>query len=297
MRVFETIAGIFLVIVSLQDQFQSLFHPAGHGVMSDWIARGIWKMYRVMARFRPKLLSMAGPTGMVCIVATWGALITVGMSLIYYPRLAIFASQAGLPQPEHYVTALNIAFAGLTTTNSGFLPLAEWQRMNITLESVFGIAIISAGISWVLSVYPVLEGRSSAAQQAISLADSERDTGIELFTLPASRLCEILLSLAKQLTTIRNQLVQFPIAYYFGVQNEKGSMARAMPYIDGLSTKACEESRPPEVRMAGHMLDLAIQSYLQLIATRFLKISADHRTEIMRRYAEDTFPSRPPVST
>src|SRR5256885_12091507 len=143
MRALETIAGIFLVVVSLQDQFQSLFHPAGHGVMSDWIARGIWKVYRVPARFRPKLLSMAGPTGMVCIVTTWGALIVVGMSLIYHTRLAMFVPQLEPLRPIHrlYFTSLNISFAGLTTPSSGFLPVAEWLRMAVTLESVFGIAI------------------------------------------------------------------------------------------------------------------------------------------------------------
>ena len=262
--------------------------------MSDWIARGIWKVYRVPARFRPKLLSMAGPTGMVCIVTTWGALIVVGMSLIYHTRLAMFVPQLEPLRPIHrlYFTSLNISFAGLTTSSSGFLPVAEWLRMAVTLESVFGIAILTASVSWVLSVYPVVEGRSSTAQHAISLAESERETGIEFFTLPASQVSETLLSLAAQLTTIRNQTVQFPIAYYFAVQNKKASMARAIHYIDALSKKACEESRAPEVRIAGYMLNSAVCSYLQLIASRFLKISPDHRAEIIRRYAEDVFASR-----
>lgn len=42
MAVFLTILGIVVVFIGLQDVFHTLFHPARHGNVSDWIARGAY---------------------------------------------------------------------------------------------------------------------------------------------------------------------------------------------------------------------------------------------------------------
>ena len=90
-----TVTGIVLILISLQDQFQSLFHPAGHAVMSDWIARIIWNFYGAIGRGRPGVLTLAGPTAMVTIIILWAVLIGIGGSLIYYPRYSTFLAPLG----------------------------------------------------------------------------------------------------------------------------------------------------------------------------------------------------------
>jgi hypothetical protein len=157
----------------------------------------------------------------------------------------------------------------------------------MTLEGGVGLGLLTASVSWLLSIYPVLEGRSSLAEQAMSLFESERDTGLDLFEMAEKVLADILFGIAGELSALRNQTVQFPITYYFGVQSRRASLEIAMPYIDGLAMRACEAQRSATLRLAGHSLDAAILSYLRLLGERFLNLAGESKEVLLRAYNED----------
>jgi hypothetical protein len=289
MTVLLTATGLFLILLSFYEQFQTLFHPPGHGTTTDWISRTVWATFKRFAKRRPALLSLAGPFALILIILSWAGLVAVGCALIYYPRLDSFAVPQDLVGRWHpsFLSALNISAASLLTVAPDLIPTNPWIRLAMTLQAGVGLGLLTASVSWLLSIYPVLEGRSSLAEQAMSLFEAERETGLHVFEMEDGQLADILFAFAGELSTLRNQTVQFPITYYFGVQSRRASLEIAMPYIDGLAMRACEAQRSPTLRLAGHSLDAAILSYLRLLGERFLNLAGENKEILLRAYNED----------
>src|SRR5947209_2144788 len=87
MAVILTLIGILLVGAALLDVFQTLFHPAGRGALSDWTARVIWNIVRGLASRHHGLLTYAGPVAILAIIVSWALLTLVGFALIFLPHL------------------------------------------------------------------------------------------------------------------------------------------------------------------------------------------------------------------
>lgn len=75
------IPGALIVLFTLRETFQDLFHPSQSGTLSDFIARRTFAVFR---RF-PRLLPNAGPLSVVIVVFVWVLLICFGFALIYWP--------------------------------------------------------------------------------------------------------------------------------------------------------------------------------------------------------------------
>src|SRR5437868_3976669 len=284
-----TILGMCLIAASLYEQFQTLFHPSGHGTITDWIAERIWRVFRRIVERRPSQLSLAGPLALIAIILTWSGLIVLGCSLIYYTRLTSFAvpQEVASAWRPSFFTAFNISLASLVTVAPDVRPMIPWVRLTMILEGAEGLGLVTASVSWLLSIYPVLEGRSSTAEQAMSLFEAERETGIDVFEMRESELASILLALASELSTLRNQTVQFPITYFFGVRKRRASLEIILPYIDGLAERACELRRSPTLRIAGHALQKSVEAYLRLLGHRYFRMPGEVKEDLLRAYAMD----------
>jgi uncharacterized membrane protein len=168
-----TIAGIILILAAIQDMFFTMFHPAHTGDICDRIARLIWRGFR---KLRPSALNMAGPLAFVTVVLYWSVSICIGFALIYLPHLPeAFTFSSGL-SPRHYGTfigALDVSLGSLITLSTGVYSTSLWIQLLMGVESVLGFGLLTASISWILSIYPVLEHRKSLAHEATLLHFSE----------------------------------------------------------------------------------------------------------------------------
>jgi hypothetical protein len=299
MKTVLTLFGMLLIAVSLYEQFQTLFHPSGHGTLTDWISQGVWRIFRPIARHRPGILSLAGPFALVTIILVWAGLLVLGCTFIYYPRLTSFvASQEITGQwPRTYFSSFTIAMASLMTMSADVRPTVPWIRLLMIVEGGLGLALVTACVSWLLSIYPVLENRSSIAEQGMSLFEAERETGLDVFTMADVELAAVLLRFGEELSALHNQTVQFPITYFFGVRKRRSALEVILPYIDGLAERACETRRPPTLRIAGHGLQRAVESYVRLLGHRYLGMAGENKDMLLRAYAEDhlreSLPKRP----
>jgi len=85
MAILCRILGLVLVAAALLDVFHTLFHPAKAGVVSDWIARTLWRFLRsIFSSF----LSLAGPPAFLTIVFYWAVSVIVGFALLYRPSVS-----------------------------------------------------------------------------------------------------------------------------------------------------------------------------------------------------------------
>jgi hypothetical protein len=289
MKVALTILGLLLIATALQDQFQSLFHPAGKGVMSDFIARMVWKSLRKLSSGRPGPLSLAGPLALLLIIGMWVTLLTFGYAIIFWLHGGDFAPLANLDvlHQRTLFDYVDISFAGMVTVATEVFPKHWLLRAFAISESFLGIGLVTASVSWLLGIYPALERRSSTAQLSLTIYETERETGIHVLSLPESYVQGELLKIAAELTGIRNEVVQFPITYFFASHNERASLPRILPYVDEIAKSALQDRDRPALRFAGTILKSALCTYLDLIAVRFLNLPCGDYRQVMIAYARD----------
>lgn len=289
MHVVSTIVGIALVCVALQDIFASLFHPAAHGAMSDWIARLLWRCFRWVGGVWPPAMTLAGPIIFLGIVGTWTSLVVSGFCLIYLTQIhGGFALAAGLDPAAHqtFLDAFNISLGALITVTGDFNAHSQVIRLAMGLEAVFGMGILTASVSWLLSIYPVLEQRRAFAHKATLIHHAETVQQLDLLALSESDAAAVLMEMAAEVLKLRNALDQFPISYYFHMGEQKSALPGVLMYVFRLAGKA-SESEQRAVRLAGTLLGGAVVDLTETIAVSHLHTDERDPVVLLRRFAGD----------
>ncbi len=304
MTVLATLLGVALIAVALRDIFQELFHPGGGGSLGRTLMGAVWRLFRrIAAPRRRALLSFAGPSALLTIIASWVLLLWVGWALIYWPRMPEnFSFSPGLdPRTQDgFVDALYLSLTTMTTLGYGDVtPSAGWLRILATLQAMTGFGLLTASVTWVLSLYPAFHRRQSLAQEISLVGESERQDGDLFAGTSADAVDRTLKDLTSGLIGVRGDLVRLPVTYYFHNTDERASLPAVMPYLLGLAKRATSEERPPELRRRGAMLRRAIDDFAVTLASRFIDSSdpsSASTEEVLRAYAADNLrtPSKRP---
>jgi hypothetical protein len=279
-----------MIGAALHDLFHTLFHPAGRGAISDWLSRWVFHLVRPFAKRKVRRMTLAGPLAILTIMTTWVAWVVIGFTLVYYPFMGTqFVLAPGLDAARHhsFVDAFNVSVGSLITLAGDFLPNSKLIRLLMGLEAILGFGILTACVSWLLSIYPALERRRTLAHEASLLHFAERSTGLRLMELPAAQAQEVIWGLATAMSTCRNDLTQFPVIYYFRSGDEQSGFASSLSYFAELADAASKAERPPAIRMAGVALGGALYDYVDVIADVFLKMPKHDKQAIIRRYADE----------
>jgi hypothetical protein len=295
------VSGTVLLLLALKDLFRTLFHPGSSGTISDWLSLGLWRAFR---RFLPGRLKLAGPIIFLAIIVYWTASVVLGFALIYRPYLPDgFVFMPGIdPQTfDSFASSVNVSIGALITQFVGASSKIGWIQLLSTFEAIFGFAILTASISWILSIYPVLEHRRSLAHEATLLHFGEATGYRPLEKMKEEELQSVLMGLASQLTTHRNELTQFPITYYFSEDERKTALAGVLPYMAELAERFSK--RDGGVFIAAVTLGGAVRDYVEVIEVDFLKrrhrstqealsaLAADHmRKEVHSPHPENASP-------
>jgi len=152
----STAAGVALIGLVGRDAFDALFHAEGRGTFSRQITRAVWQVFRRVGT-RHERLSLAGPVAFVTVIATWAGLLVLGWALVFWPHVpGSFRFDAGIDAggPD-FVHALNVSLVTLTTLGFGDItPTSDALRLILPLEALLGFGLLSASISWLVSIYP-----------------------------------------------------------------------------------------------------------------------------------------------
>lgn len=274
-----------MILAAMRDIFHTLFNPSKQGDLSEWIARSIWQGTK---RIIPAALNFAGPVAFVSVVLYWTVSIIVGFALIYFPRIShAFTFTAGLDRTQYQTImgALDASIGSLITLSTGIYSKEPWIQLVMGIESILGFGILTASVSWILSIYPVLEHRKSLAHEASLLHFTEAQGIRRLRDISESDLYSILLGLASQLTTSRIELIQFPITYYFHEKEQETSLSAILPYLADIAAENVHGEGG--VALAATVLGGAIDDYLKFIARTFLDRPFTDRHEILAAFAAD----------
>jgi hypothetical protein len=288
MVIVATAVGILLIGVALVDIFQTLFHPAGRGAMSDWTAKLTWRVFRVIAAKRPRALTYAGPVAILLIIVSWAGCTWFGFALIYLPQLDrgfAYSQTAGGPH-KGLIEAMSLSVGALITLSEGAYAKVHWLQLVRGGEAVIGFGLLTASVSWLLSIYPVLESRRAIAQRATLLHHAERENRIDLMKQVPDHAQDWILSLGTDLASLRNQMAQFPITYYFDMGEPETALAGALSYMLELGERA-SAAQSNGMKIAGAVLGGAVESFLEMLASDFLSIPQNDKHAILRAYASE----------
>jgi hypothetical protein len=291
--VLQVVIGLFVVSLALHDMFHTLFHPSGRGVLAEFISFRMWHIFRRLFPANHSRLGLAGPLAFVATVFVWGILIVAGFGLVYRPFLSssfVMAPGLDIRQHQSFFDAVNVSLGSLITVGGDFNTNSRWLRFAMGSEAVMGFILLTASLSWALSIYPVLEYRRSAAHRLGLLYHAHRAEQLGVSSIPEKETEQLVIALATDITKVRNDLAQFPITYYFHEDDPQSAFAGALPLAMDIANRANHPESGAPVRVAGIVLQGGIHDLLALIGAWFLDMpnEADDQ-KLMHRFAEDHF--------
>ncbi len=294
MTLLATLVGAVLIVAALRDIFQQLFRPSGGGSLSRPLMHAIWRVFHRAAARRRVFLELAGPSILISIILSWVLLLTIGWALILWPRLPedfLLATGLDPSNQSGFIDALYLSLVTLVTLGYGDItPTSGWLRVLLPLEALVGFGLLTAAISWVLSIYPVLSRRRSLAYEIHLTREAEQQTGDPIEQTSPEAAERTLEDLASQLVTVQGDIVQFPVTYYFHNDDTRSSLPAAMPYLDRLAARASGQECPSGIRLRAAILRTAVDDFSSLVASEYLRDPPSTPTgEILEAFARDHF--------
>ena len=259
-----TTVGVGLIVIALRDIFHTLWHPSGFGTLSRLVFASMWRIGK-LSRGRSRTSELAGPVGLLATAAVWTFLLVAGFALIYLPRMPAdfyFGSSLRPGVSSDTVASLYLSVVALTTLGLGDIqPASPLLRLVVPLEALLGFVLLTAGISWILQLYPALIRRRAFARRLTSMARHAADEVVA--TGEASVAVQHLEGVRDSLAAAEMDLVQYAESYYFRERLPDLSLAAALPYVATL-VAAGERSTSPEVRQAAGMLGSGLSAFLDV---------------------------------
>lgn len=283
--VLSTAAGVLLVGLALRDGFEALFHPDGRMLIS----RGVMRTWWWLLRRRPGAQSLAGPLIMLTILASWLTLLVCGWALVLWPHFPEHFAFAPGARGRDMVDALYLSVVTLATIGYGDVtPAADALRLLLPLEALLGFGLLTAAVSWLLSVYPALSRRRSLAYEIWLLREALGDAGlVQREGRSAEQLFGELLS---RLVAVERDLVSLPVSYYFGERDARFSLAAVLPWLLELVEHTLQEDVPPRTRLRARMLRAAIDDFARTASDGFRADGATTTAERLAAFAAERDP-------
>lgn len=290
MDVVWTLLGVALIALALRDIFDVLFHPLGRGMVARKVVQAVTGAARRLPGSDGTAGLLAGPISYVTVVATWATLLAVGWALVFMSQLPEgFNFDPGLDPAAHsgFADALYISLVNLTSLGYGDIsPASPLLRVLGPVETMFGLGLLTASISWLLSIYAGISRRDSLAHEVLLAKTTEERLGEQLADADPQLLETMLASFAEQLIRVRRDVIHFPITHYFRTEDEERELAGLLPFLRSLADEAVEESRPHSLRVRAEILRMAIDDFAETLRRR-LQMSGESTGDTLRHYQSD----------
>lgn len=293
MNIVWTVLGVILIALALRDIFDVLFHPLGRGMIARRVVRGIAAFARRAPRPDGTLGLLAGPLSYIAVVGTWAGLLVVGWALVFLPQMPQgFHFDTGLDPAQHsgFLDAFYVSLVNLTSLGYGDIsPASSVMRLLGPIETMFGLGLLTASISWLIQIYNSISRRDSLAHEVALAKEAEEKLGEKLADADPQLLETMLASFSEQLIRSRRDLIHFPIVHYFRTEDEERALAGLLPFLGSLAAEAGEEHRPHSLRVRAEILRMAIDDFAETLRWRLL-LPGESTDETLRHYQADHGP-------
>lgn len=228
--------GTGLVLLALADIFLTVLYPrSGKGVISTRLSKGMWQLFRFIARAsfwdRNRLLSYCGPILLVTIVLVWILLLIIGFACIFWPALGFGIQTSQGETQTDFGTALYYSGYMFTTLGVGNLvPETTAYRLLAILEAAVGFSTFTLTLTYFLSVYSALTRRNAFALSLQYRSASQANAAEMLARLGAhgdfSGARQEIANIATELLNLLELHHSYPVLHYFRFEQPFYSLAR-----------------------------------------------------------------------
>lgn len=240
-----TLLGVVLLLSLSIDVTLTLFSPFGHhgGPVHRRQNRALWSAFRTLGRLvgghlRPRVLSLAGPVGVLATVLLWSLWLIGGFALIYLPHLDAVRRLTPVSSPRWLDALYYSGYVASTLGLGDVVPASGSMRMLTIAEAVGGFTLFAMSTTYALTVIreAQLAVTLSAAIAAFRSVATERTAGghgtgsesaSDLLAL-AGRQAE---GWSSDLLRITDAHVQYPLLHYFRPEKEERSLVRQLDWI------------------------------------------------------------------
>ena len=259
LQVLSPVAGVLVVGLTLRDVFPTLFHPGGHGGLAASLCRGTWMLLHRLGR---RTAQVAGPGGLLLTVVVWLGLIIAGFTLVLVPLVPDHVTYGqGSPQGPPLLDALYVSAVTVSTLGFGDVVLQDTAlRWLGPLEALLGFAVLTAAITWITQIYPVLSRRRSLALDvwARTGGDGPREE-VDASTAAAW---------ATQLAAVDVDLVQNTETYWFRESDQRLALSPAMRRLARVAAQHSD-------RAEGRHLDRALEVLRETLRSQYGRHAGD----------------------
>jgi len=274
-----TTGGVLIVMAVLVDIFHTLANPGRQGWLSRHVHQAMWTMSRRSA--------WSGPVSMLGVIGIWGLLTALGWALVYWPHMPqgfAFPEGATAAHEPSFVDALYLSLVTISTLGFGDVhPATDWLRIVNPLEALFGFALLTVVVAWILQVYPALSRRRVLALRLSAL--KRAGTLDVLPDLDPTAVMVLVSGLAADITRVRVDMSDYAESYYF----RENDMAAALPAVIGFAVElgnTTAASSRPGIRLCGNLLLSSLGDFADMLAARFLGAHQES-ADLMASYAND----------
>lgn len=220
------LAGVLVVGLTLRDVFHTLFHPGGHGGLAAVLGRGTWSALHGLGG---RAEQVAGPGAVLLTIAVWMLLIITGFTLVLLPLVPDQVTYgSGSPQGPALLDAAYVSAVTVSTLGFGDVvlqdPALRWLG---PLEAVLGFGVLTAAITWITQIYPVLSRRRSLAVDIWSRTGGDGPAeDVDAATAAAW---------ASQLAAVDVDLVQNTETFWFRESDPRLALLPALRRLDAVA--------------------------------------------------------------
>lgn len=288
-----TILGILCILVAARDVLNTLFNPAGKLHLTHYLMLGVWHAFRPLASRQSAFQPITGFAALFTVVGTWMLLMVLGWALIYLPHMPgdfLLSFDYDQPGTNRLIVSIYLSMVTLVTLGFGdIVPTASGLRLITPLEGFVGFGLVTAGISWFLSINPVLSRRRILAYQITLLHEDATRYDGEGIVFDVSTREQLFQQLTSQVINVNRDLVQFPVTYYFHDTDPRASISTALPFLLQLarSEQSTDDGSSVSARTQAAMLEQAINDYLDTIAISFLGMAGRPPDTVLQAYMHE----------
>ncbi|HEY0131705.1 MAG TPA: potassium channel family protein, partial [Allosphingosinicella sp.] len=208
------------------------------------------------------------------------------------PEGFVFDSELDPAAHSGFVDALYVSLVNLTSLGYGDIsPGTSLLQLLGPLETIFGLGLLTAGISWLISIYNAISRRDSLAHEVHLAKETEDRLGEKLADADPELLESLLAGFAEQLIRVRRDLIHFPITHYFRTEDEERALAGLLPFLGSLVDEAGGEERPHSLRVRAEILRMAIDDFAETLRVR-LRLPGESTAATLEHYQSEHGPLR-----
>ncbi|APX96351.1 potassium channel family protein [Natronorubrum daqingense] len=265
---------VVLVAVVVDILWTTLWVDGGSGPLSARLTTWTWRGLRRVSSDHPLGLSLAGPLILALTLAMWIALLWLGWTLLFAgDETALVSTHTGDPA-DWSGRFYYVAYTMFTNGNGDYTPTTGAWEIASSLTTATGMAFVTLGVSYILTVLGAVSEKRSFASDVTGLGerseafvragwtDEDEFSGLDL----------PLESLSAQLSVLADQHKAYPILHYYHSERPSRASAMAVPIFDEALTifrHGVSEEHQPNPTLVENARS-SVDSYLDTLDTAFI---------------------------